>query len=164
MPLFPLRRRTSKRSTKSENDRREIRNEFWRSGLDSVDPTMTPSCTLQSLGSPSQPARSRPLKSDSKPAEASSAVTLASIAESQGRNEAAAKTATMRVACVPTRLANRTISPYLRCQGLGLAGGRQRLDEHVEIAIQDLGQLMDLEANAVVRDAHLRKVVRSNLL
>src|SRR5688572_25554493 len=59
------------RSSKSLAVPFHIRNEFVAGRPTSLVPTMTPSATVHSPGSPSQPVRSLPLKSGTKPSCAS---------------------------------------------------------------------------------------------
>src|SRR5579863_1302088 len=73
MPLLWLRSLHSARRTKSANACLEIRNEFSVMRARSVDPTIMPSRTLQSLGSPSHPSRFLPSKSGRNPSSADAA-------------------------------------------------------------------------------------------
>src|SRR6185369_9186663 len=56
------------------------------------------------------------------------------------------------------------IVPHEAGQALGLVGHEQRLDELVEVASQHARQVMHGLADAVVRDAVLRVVVRPDLV
>src|SRR5438876_12322734 len=49
-------------------------------------------------------------------------------------------------------------------QLLGLEMRDQRLDDHVEVSVHDVGQVVHGQADAVVGDAVLREVVRADLL
>src|SRR3954449_7927785 len=49
-------------------------------------------------------------------------------------------------------------------QLLGLEVADERFEEDVQIAVHDVGQIVDGEADAVVRDAVLRKVIGADFL